>query len=328
MAILLAGYDFINANKFFTSSLFQTSGTEEPPFNSYLSMISYLLHHAHRSSRATLYGILCLSTLRIIIEDPTACKQLCDPNIKITIQLCRQFPPTLPPSTQPRPSASQILDICIDTINHNLRRRLDLDLYTASLNLIHRLMCCLAQNHIHLPYHWSLLWQSLISLTKFLQNYAHDITSQPADIKTLTTPLFKILALAIAAGNAFLPEPTSYDDLFYKLVEAAPVLESIKKTFSLKAEGSATAAPIDVLISTAKHFHTILEQEKDGGRLRNMLSARDVNRVVRDGYESLEAPDMTGMGIDSFDIWREGDERGLIKRVGRACVEDVRRLVG
>ena len=59
-----------------------------------------------------------------------------------------------------------------------------------------------------------------------------------------------------------------------------------------------------------------------------MLSARDVNRVVRSGYESLEVSEMNGMGIESFEIWREGDERGLVKRVGRACVEDVRRVVG
>lgn len=328
IAVLLAVYDFVSANKFFTSSLLQSSGKKDPPFAAFLSMISYLLHHAYRSSRATLYGVLCLITLRIIIEDPTACKRLCDPNISVSIQLCRQRPPTLPPAPQARSFAAHILDICIDTINHNLRRRLDLTLYAASLRLIHRILCCLAQNHNHLPYHWSLLWQSLLSLTKFLQTYAQDIISQPVDIQQLTTPLFKSLTIAVAAGNAFLQDPSSYDDLFYKLVESAPVLEAIKKSFSIKPEGSATSVPIDVLIQTAKHFHAILEQEKGVGRLRNMVSSRDVHRVIRDGYESLEVPDLVGMGVEDFDLWREGEERGLVKRIGRGCVEDVRRLVG
>ena len=342
-AVLLAVYDFTNANKLFNYNLLSTPSESNPAFSTYLSMVSYVLHHAYRTPRSTLYGILCLCTLRIMLEDPALCKQLCDPAKRITVRLCRQRPPLLPPTPSSRPSAAQIMDIATDTINHNLRRRLDLDLYAAAVNLIHRLLICLAQNHIHLPYHWSLLWQSLLSLLRFLQTYASDITAQPADINILITPLLKCLALAIAQGSAFLPDPAAYDDLFYKLVENAPVIEKFKTTFKLSSSiPSATASaaggqtpasptlvssPVDILIATATHFHAILEQEKGKGRLRLTLSAREVNRVIREGYESLEVADVSAMGVEHFEVWREGEERGMVKRAGRLAVEDVRRMV-
>ena len=290
-----------------------------------------------------------------MLEDPTLCKQFCDPTKRISVRLCRQRPPLLPPTPSPRAPAAQILDVAVDTINHNLRRRLDLELYAAATHLIHRVLVCLVQNHIHLSYHWSLLWQSLLSLVRFLQTYAPDITAQATDPQILVSPLLKSLALAIAHGNAFLPDPAAYDDLFYKLVENAPILEKFKTAFRLSVAPSASASasastggsgkpvqiavptnpaavsaasPIDVLIATASHFHAILEQEKGKGKLRLALSAREVNRVIREGYESLEVADVTAMGVEQFDLWREGEERGMVKRAGRLAVEDVRRLVG
>ena len=83
-----------------------------------------------------------------------------------------------------------------------------------------------------------------------------------------------------------------------------------------------------MLVSTAAHFHAILEEEKGEGKLRLALSAREVNRVIREGYESLEVADVSAMGVEHFEVWREGEERGMVKRVGRMAVEDVRRLVG
>ena len=342
--MLLAVYDFANANKLFNFSLISTSFDSEPAFAAYLSMISYVLHHAYRSSRATLWGLLSLSTLRIVLEDPPLCKQICNSDKLISVRLCRQRPPLLPPTPTPRAGAAQIFDIAIDTINHNLRRRLDLDLYGAVLKLVHRLLICLAQNHMHLAYHWSLLWQALLSLMRFMQTYATDILTQPTDAQMVISPLLKSIALAIARGNAFLPDPAAYDDLFYKLVENAPVLGKFKSAFKLYSGAPVTSksgnhgtptpgspatigSPIDVLIAAASHFHTILEEEKGKGRLRLTLSTREVTRVVRDGYDSLEIADVSAIGVEHIDVWRESEERGLVKRAGRIAIEDVRRLM-
>ncbi|KAI4168821.1 MAG: hypothetical protein LQ346_009028, partial [Caloplaca aetnensis] len=81
-SILLSAYDFTNANKLFCFNLI-TLRSENPktehPFSAFLSLTSYILHHAHRSQRSTLYGLLNLTTLRILLEDQSLCIKIFDP---------------------------------------------------------------------------------------------------------------------------------------------------------------------------------------------------------------------------------------------------------
>src|SRR5437667_10254010 len=58
-AVLLAVYDFNNANKLLGSILVSSmpnERSEESPFASFLSLTSYLLQHAYRSTRVTRYA--------------------------------------------------------------------------------------------------------------------------------------------------------------------------------------------------------------------------------------------------------------------------------
>lgn len=131
-AILLSTYDFINANKLFgyhLVTLMPEKSTDESPFSSFLSLTSYLLQHAYRSTRVAHYAELNLFTLRIMVEDPSLCKQICSEDGKRKVRLCRQRQPYLPLVNGDRVLATVIFDIVIDTISHNLRRRLDAELY-------------------------------------------------------------------------------------------------------------------------------------------------------------------------------------------------------
>lgn len=113
--------------------------TEESPFASFLSLTSYLLQHAYRSARVSQYGELALFTLRIVVEDPVLCKRICSDDTKRAVRLCRQRQPYLPLVQGDRVLATVIFDIMIDTISHNLRKRLDANLYWyANLSFYHR----------------------------------------------------------------------------------------------------------------------------------------------------------------------------------------------
>lgn len=130
--MLLATYDFANANKLFCFNLvtFAAEKKGEPsPLSSFLSLTSYLFQHAHRSSRATLYTYLSLFVLRILVEDQILAKRLCSEEAKISVRLCRQRQPYLPMVKGERVPSSIFLDLMVDGINHNLRRRLDVDFY-------------------------------------------------------------------------------------------------------------------------------------------------------------------------------------------------------
>ncbi|KAL8865404.1 MAG: hypothetical protein Q9174_006902, partial [Haloplaca sp. 1 TL-2023] len=86
-AIILPIYDLTNANRLFRHTLASLPDSEpksETPFSAFLSQTSYILNHAYRSHRATLYGLLNLTTLRILIEDPPTCVKLFDPALAIT----------------------------------------------------------------------------------------------------------------------------------------------------------------------------------------------------------------------------------------------------
>lgn len=132
IGVLLSTYDFANANKVFCFNLvtLQPDKSSDPsPLSAYLSLMSYLFQHAHRSTRAALYTYLSVFVLQILVEDQLLVKRLCSDETKLSVRLCRQRQPYLPIVKGDRVPAAVILDLMVDGINHNLRRRLDVDLY-------------------------------------------------------------------------------------------------------------------------------------------------------------------------------------------------------
>lgn len=70
-----------------------------------------------------------LVIIRILVEDPPTVKYLTSTETSQQIRLCRQRPPYLPYIRGSRVLALYVLDALMDGISHNLRRRLDVELY-------------------------------------------------------------------------------------------------------------------------------------------------------------------------------------------------------
>ncbi|KAE8147414.1 hypothetical protein BDV25DRAFT_33390 [Aspergillus avenaceus] len=347
-AILLATYDFTSANKLFGYHLISQApekDTEESPFASFLSLTSYLLHHAYRSPRVAHYVNLNLITLRILSEDSTLCKHLCSDEHKRKIRLCRQRQPYLPLATGDRVLATVIFDVMIDTISHNLRRRLDVNIYSHSIAILLRLLTYLSMNKIRLSYHWSELWRTLLSLMRFLTTYVSDLSTNP-NITTLTTTLVDLVAFCVSAGDTFLPDPSSYDDLFYKLVETGPIITRFRDVYALKPTSSKPTdskdvhvAAVETLISVSTHFYTLLFNPDQGeaanpdgegvapipAHQKKNLGPREVHRIIKQGYDtlSIEPPE----GLSAWTRWRETDAKTELKQAARCAVDDARQLV-
>ncbi|OJI98504.1 hypothetical protein ASPVEDRAFT_123079 [Aspergillus versicolor CBS 583.65] len=364
-AILLATYDFTNANKLFGYHLINSApekDTEESPFSSFLSLTSYLLHHAYRSPRVGHYAELSLFTLRILSEDSTSCKLLCSDESKRKVRLCRQRQPYLPLVTGDRVLATAVFDILVDAISHNLRRRLDVQLYSHTIAILLRILTYLSMNRIRLHYHWSELWRTLLSLMRFLTTYVSDLTTSP-HINTLTTSLVDLVAFCVAAGDTFLPDPASYDDLFYKLVETGPIIAKFRDVYSLKpstaASSSTLSKPVDsnkdihvaaveTLISVSTHFYALLFNPGTAPNAESApanpgvdaqgqtptpipaaqkknLSPREVHRIIKQGYDtlSIQPPE----GLSAWTRYRETDWKPELKRAARCAVDDATHLV-
>ena len=146
-SILLPTYDFAHANKLFCYQLVEykepgldgeypsayclccISYMAEAPISTFISLTSYLLQHAHRSYRTTLYARTNLLVLRILLEDQASCKNLTSEENKSPVRLCRQRQPHIPVVRGNRVLLMAIIDIVIDGMNHNLKKKLDVNLY-------------------------------------------------------------------------------------------------------------------------------------------------------------------------------------------------------
>ncbi|KAK7980799.1 hypothetical protein PG989_013256 [Apiospora arundinis] len=296
-AVLLGTYDFSHANKLFCFNLVTLPAEkgDEQPFSSFVSLTSYLLQHAFLSNRATNYAHLSLMVLRLIIEDQVLCKRLCS-------------------EERGRILATSVLDTMIDGINHNLRRRLDVSLYNLCTGIMLRIISYLSRSRTRLQYHWSELFRSLLALIRFLTTYAPDLKDLP-HIETLLDLVVNLLALSLSAGEAFLPTPAAYDDLFYKTVESGDLLIKFRDTYNLANRPSNS---IDTMISVTTHYKSMLDA---GGSKKNLTSIQ-VTEVIKQGYETLSI--QAKEGLDGWERYREADERTLLKKMARATVGDVK----
>lgn len=122
-------YEFSHANKAFSLSFIRSKSGPETPFGLFLSLTSYLTTQQSRSLRATLYSRLALLTIRNLIDDSSLMALLQHEDIKSRIRICRQRQPLLPAVSGERKLVEGVLDVCISGIDHNLRRRLDVEFY-------------------------------------------------------------------------------------------------------------------------------------------------------------------------------------------------------
>lgn len=173
---------------------------------------------------------------------------------------------------------------------------------------------------------------------RFLTTYASDLKSAPR-IQTLTTSLADLIAFCVSGGDTFLPDPASYDDLFYKLVETGPIISKFRNAFAKDNEQAA----IDTLQSVSTHFYTLLFHEGAEAAVvaspkpdepapvvlpsikKKNLSPREVHRIIKQGYDtlSIQPPE----GLSAWVKWREAEWKSELKRAARGAVDDARQLV-
>ncbi|KYK55879.1 hypothetical protein DCS_07844 [Drechmeria coniospora] len=323
-AVLVATYDFGHANKLFCFNLVTMAPAEkgkERPVSSFVSLTSYLLQHAHLSHRSAHYAHLNLMVFRLLVEDPVVCKKMCSDESKGTVRLCRQRKPFLPHVKGERVLATCLLDSMIGGISHNLRRRLDVGLYNLCVGIMLRIISYLSRSRTRLDYHWSEFFRSLLSLIRFLTTYTADLKGLP-QIDTLLDHVVNLLALSLSAGEAFLPTPAAYDDLFYKVVECGDVLTKFRDNYGLQKRKNSS---IDTLISVSTHYKQMLTSNGGSTKKASNLTTFQVVEVIKQGYETLSI--QAKEGLDTWDRFREADERTLLKKMARTSVGDVRVMV-
>ena len=100
------------------------------------------------TKRATQYAHLTLVTIQNLVEDLDVVKKLCETTVPV--RLSRQRPPQLPLVTASRTLAANLIDIMVDSINHNLRKKLDVELYMLNVGILLRLITFLSKSRTRL----------------------------------------------------------------------------------------------------------------------------------------------------------------------------------
>lgn len=328
---LLALYSFVRANTLFTANILNlpTNKDKQAPLSAFLSLTSYVSHHAYRGPRQSTYAILSLLSIRIMVEDPVLVKRMCSTESKMPIRLCRQRPPHPPLVTAARVPATAILDICTDVLSHNLRKRLDVHLYSLALGIMLRIVTYLELSKTRLSHHWAYIWGALVSLMRFLTQYAADLKHLRGIREELCASLANLAAFCLSKGDGFMPDPASFDDFFYKLIESNDVLHKFKEAYcdrpvsSSASSSSSDTLPrsVEALISVSSHYHDLLKAQH--GKKTHQSPAA-IQKVIKEGYETLnlEADD----GFGQWERWRESNWKPELKRMIRVAVEDARVL--
>lgn len=186
--------------------------------------------------------------------------------------------------------------------------------HSLSLGVLLRLLSHLSRTKTRITYHWSELWRTLLSFLRFLTQYESDIKSNYRSTKMIDV-LVNVLAFALSSGENFLPDPASYDDLFYKLVETGDILTKFRDTFGLSSSGA-----MQTLVNVSSHYHSLLADGKKGKH----FSPEEVSVVIKQGYETLSID--TSEGLDGWEKYREADFKSLLKKIARAAVDDAKAL--
>lgn len=200
---------------------------------------------------------------------------------------------------------------------------------------------------------------------RFLTTYVSDLSSN-RQVNNLTTSLVDLIAFSLSAGDTFLPDPASYDDLFYKIVETGPIITRFRDVYKLTpsphppippptetpkrsppADDATNVAAIDTLISVCTHFQSLLFQTNSPrptspttngagadtpASLSAIPAARKKNLSPREVHQIIKQgyetlSIQTREGLNNWEKRREADWKLELKRVARYAVDDARRLV-
>lgn len=82
---------------------------------------------------------------------------------------------------------------------------------------------------------------------------------------------------------------------------------------------------ISTLISVSEHYYQLISENQSRTKSKN-LSPQQVSEVIKSGYETLAINSKDG--LDSWERYREADERTFLKKAARVAVGDTKELMG
>lgn len=192
-----------------------------------------------------------------------------------------------------RQLACSVLDLMIEFMQSHLMKNFPFELYSKAIGIIQRLMCYQKKYRIRLDYNWQNLWTSLISTLKFVVGYESTLLAKGHNLFQLYSKIVVIFNIFITYGDTFLPNPESYDYLYYDLMRMRQVFDNLLLLLNKYVSSSEWKENVIRLMnqmsnirSIINHFTPKIDAWSNANHVAS-LTEQQVLDIVRTNYESL-----------------------------------------
>ncbi|CAC5417865.1 Armadillo-like helical domain-containing protein 3 [Mytilus coruscus] len=346
-SILLALYEAIHLNRNFITALTHThtpSTPATPPSSPVLSPGNPLLNQVPKTDPALLEPTcqptnllvtfleyssvvlqdtkdvtqhnnakLCLIILTCISEDQYANSLMHDINMNFRVPLHR------------------MVYLMVEFIMSHMMKTFPLELYLKCLGITHRVLCYQKKCRVRIQYPWKELWTALINLLKFILSNEGSLVKRQNNIFHLSSKIMNIFNTFITYGDTFLPNPNSYDELYYEIIRMHQVFDNIY-SMALRyttndGESKDSAARLTnhlVNIRAIVNHFTPKVDAWSAAKQLSSLTEEQVLEVVRANYDTLTLKLQDN--LDQFDRYSEKPrEMGYFTQLVRSITVEVRK---
>ncbi|KAK7109032.1 armadillo-like helical domain-containing protein 3 [Littorina saxatilis] len=279
---------------------------------------------------------LCFIILTCISEDQYANSLMHDANMTFRVPLhrmpMRHRKAKVEISPPLRPLVCSLLDLMVEFVMSHMMKTFPMELYLRGLGIIHRVLCYQKKLRVRIQYPWKELWTALINLLKFLLSHETQLAKKH-NVFHLCSKIVNVFNLFITYGDTFLPNPNSYDELYYEIIRMHQTFGNLYsmalRYTTTESEHKDSAARLTNHLVNVRAIINHFTPKVDSwaaAHQQSSLTEEQVLEVVRGNYDTLTLKLQDS--LDQFERYTEKPkEVPFFTNLVRSIICDVRKSV-